>query len=170
MTPVTLRAQSDESLYRPLGVGFHVGVGGMMPTGSLSDDFKGLVLFGAGINVDYNRARAKIDFSFGQPSFKNQNLYAVYDEQGRDLQLNATANPTLFGISFQLGYTVLKFGRLSVTPTVGVTSSNLSWDINYIKYEKDEDGIEKPVINDVTASHENKFSWTASVVFSRLRR
>lgn len=165
LTPAALHAQENESLYRPLGVGFHVGVGGMIPTGSLSDDFKGLALFGAGINVDYNRARAKIDLSFGQPSFKNQNLYAVYDEQGRDLQLNATANPTLFGISFQLGYTVLKFGRLSVTPTVGVTSSNLSWDINHIKYEKDEDGIEKPVINDVTASHEKNFSWTASVDF-----
>ena len=165
LSPVTLRAQDDESIYRPLGVGFHVGVGGLLPTGSLTDDIKGFALFTGGIDLNYNSAKAKIDISFGQPSFKNENLYAVCDEQGRALQLNATANPTLFGISFQLGYTVLRLGRLSITPAVGVTSSNLSWDINHIKYEKDEEGIERPSIEDVTATDEKNFSWTASVDF-----
>ncbi len=165
LTPAVLCAQERESVYKPLGVGFHVGVGGLMPTSSLRDDFKGLVLFSGGINVDYSRLRAKVDLSFGQPSFKNENLHAVTDEQGRNLELNATSNPTLFGISLQLGYTVLRWNRLSITPAFGVTSSSLSWDINHIKYEKDEEGIERPLIEKVTATHKNNFSWTASIDF-----
>ena len=165
LTPAAMRAQEVESFYQPLGVGFQVGVGGMVPTGSLSDDFKGCALFTGGINLDYNQLRLKADFSYAQPSFKNENPYAVLDEQGRNLQLNATANPTLFGFTMQLGYTVWKQGKLSITPAVGFTASRLSWDLNHIKYEKGDDGIERPEIDNVTSTHENCFGWTASVDF-----
>ena len=165
LSPAALRAQETESLYKPLGVGFQVGVGGLLPTGSLADEFKGCVLFTAGINFDYNRLRFKIDLSYGQPSFKNNNPYAVIDEQGRNAQLNATANPSLFGATFQLGYTVWRQGRLSITPAVGFTANRLSWDLNHIKYEKDDEGIERPKIDDVTGTHQNNLSWVASVDF-----
>lgn len=165
LTPAAMRAQESESVYKPLGVGFEVGVGGMVPTGSLGDCFKGCALFTGGINLDYNQLRCKIDLSYGQPSFKNENPYAITDEQGRNLQLNATANPTLFGVTMQLGYTVWKQGKLSITPAVGFTASRLSWDLNHIKYEKADDGIERPEIDNVTGTHENCFGWTASVDF-----
>ncbi|MBQ1585545.1 MAG: hypothetical protein II078_10815 [Muribaculaceae bacterium] len=165
MSPVALCAQETGLLYKPLGVGFQVGVGGLLPTGSLADEFKGCALFTAGVNFDYNRLRFKIDLSYGQPSFKNENPYAVIDEQGRNAQLNATANPSLFGAAFQLGYTVWRQGRLSVTPAVGIAASRLSWDLNHIKYEKDDEGIERPKIDDVTGTHQNNFSWVASVDF-----
>ena len=165
LAPAALRAQETESIYKPLGVGFHVGAGGLMPTGSLADNFKGYALFTAGVNLDYNRLRFKIDLSYGQPSFKNENPYAVMDDQGRNAQLNATANPSLFGAAFQLGYTVWRGGKLSITPAVGVTVGRLSWDLNHIKYEKDDEGIERPKIDDVTGAHENNFSWMASVDF-----
>lgn len=165
LSPVALCAQETGLLYKPLGVGFQVGVGGLLPTGSLADEFKGCALFTAGVNFDYNRLRFKIDLSYGQPSFKNENPYAVIDEQGRNAQLNATANPSLFGAAFQLGYTVWRQGRLSVTPAVGIAASRLSWDLNHIKYEKDDEGIERPKIDDVTGTHQNNFSWVASVDF-----
>lgn len=165
LSPVALCAQETGLLYKPLGVGFQVGVGGLLPTGSLADEFKGYALFTAGVNFDYNQLRFKIDLSYGQPSFKNENPYAVIDEQGRNAQLNATANPSLFGAAFQLGYTVWRQGRLSVTPAVGFAASRLSWDLNHIKYEKDDEGIERPKIDDVTGTHQNNFSWVASVDF-----
>ena len=160
-----MRAQEHESIHQPLGVGFQVGVGGMAPTGSLGDYFKGCALFTGGIHLDYNQLRLKADFTYGQPSFKNENPYAALDEQGRNLQLNATANPTLLGFTMQLGYTVWKQGKLSITPAIGFTASRLSWDLNRIKYEQDDDGIEHPKIDNVTGTHENCFGWTASVDF-----
>lgn len=161
--PAVMKAQEGESIYRPLGVGFQVGVGGILPTGSLSDDIKGCALFTGGINLDYNRVRFMIDLAYGQPSFKNENPYAVIDSQGRNAQLNATANPSLFGVALRLGYTVWKQGRVSLTPAVGITASRLSWDLNHIKYEKDEEGIERPEIDNVTGTHENTLGWMASV-------
>jgi opacity protein-like surface antigen len=163
LMPAALRAQDVETVYRPLGVGFQVGVGGMVPTGSLADEFKGCALFTGGINFDYNQLRLKIDLAYGQPSFKNDNPYAIYDGQGRDIQLNATANPTLFGVAMQLGYTVWRQGRVSITPAVGFTASRLSWDLNQIKYEKDDEGQERPTIDNVTGAHENSLGWMASV-------
>jgi len=163
MTPVALRAQESESLSHGWGFGFQVGVGGMLPTGSLSDDLKGCALFTGGLNVEYNLLRFKADVAYGQPSFKNENPYAVLDDQGRNLQLNATANPTLLGTGLQLGYTIWRQGKVSVTPNVGVNWNRLSWDINHIKYEKDTDGTERPMIDNVTGDHVNNFSWMASV-------
>ena len=72
MTPVALRAQENESLSHGWGFGFQVGVGGMLPTGSLSDDFKGCALFTGGLNAEYNLLRFKADVAYGQPSFKNE--------------------------------------------------------------------------------------------------
>ena len=87
LAPVALRAQEHQSLHDGWGIGFQVGVGGLLPTGSLSDNFKGCALFSGGINAEYNRLRMKADVAYGQPSFKNVNPYAIYDEQGRHQQL-----------------------------------------------------------------------------------
>ena len=163
LTPIALRAQESAAGLSSWGFGFHVGVGGMVPTGSLADDLKGCALFIGGLEADYNRLRLKLDVAYAQPSFKNENPYAVYDEQGRNKMLNATANPTLLGCAVQLGYTVWQQGRVSVTPMVGFSAGRLSWDINHIKYEKDNEGVERPLIEDVTGTHENSIGWMASV-------
>ena len=163
LTSSALSAQEGESLYQGWGIGFELGAGGIMPTGSLSDDLKGCVLFTGGLNAEYRRLRLKADIAFGQPSFKNENPYSIYDNQDRDLQLNATANPTLLGVGLQLGYTLLRQGRVSVTPMVGLSWSRLSWDLNNIKYEADDEGVERPMIDNVVGTHENSFGWMASV-------
>lgn len=162
LTPATLRAQ-DTELYTGWGAGFHIGVGGMVPTGSLDDDLKGCAVFTGGFDLEYQRARLKIDVNYSQPSFKNENPYAIYDENGRNLQMNGSANTTNLGAGFQLGYTVWRQGKVSVTPCVGINFSRLRWDMNTIKWEKDEEGVERPKIDNVTDVHENSTGWTASV-------
>ena len=165
LAPTAMWGQSGESLYSGWGAGIQVGVGGMVPTGSLGDDLKGCALFTGGLTVEYNRARLKIDIIYSQPSFKNDNPYAVFDDLGRNLQLNGTANTTSLGSNYQLGYTVWRNGKLKVTPCVGVNFNRLNWDINHIKWEANEQGEEKPLIDDVTDVHENSTGWTASVDF-----
>ena len=163
LTPATLCGQETESLYTGWGAGFHIGVGGMVPTGSLGDDLKGCAVFTGGFDLEYQRARLKIDVNYSQPSFKNENPYAIYDENGRNLQMNGSANTTNLGAGFQLGYTVWRQGKVSVTPCVGINFSRLRWDMNTIKWEKDEEGVERPKIDNVTDVHENSTGWTASV-------
>ena len=150
-------------MYDDWDYGFQVGVGGLLPTGSLSDDFKGCALFAGGINAEYNRLRIKADIAYGQPSFNNENPYAVIDDQNRNLQLNATANPTLLGVGLQVGYTVWHQGKVSVTPLVGMSWNRLTWELNHIKYEADDAGEEHPTIDNVTGTHESSFGWMASV-------
>lgn len=157
MAPAALFGQENESLYNGWGVGFQVGVGGMVPTGSLGDDLKGCALFTGGLNAEVNQLRIKADVAYGQPSFKNDNPYHVQDV------LNATANPTLLGVGLQLGYTVWRQGKVSVTPMVGMNWNRLSWDLNNIKYETDDEGVERPVIDHVTGTHESSFGWMASM-------
>lgn len=163
MTPASLFGQETESLYTGWGAGFHIGVGGMVPTGSLADDLKGCAVFVGGFDAEYQRARLKIGVSYSQPSFKNENPYAVYDDKGRNLQQNGTASTTSFGADLQLGYTVWRQGKVSVTPCVGVNFNRLKWDMNTIKWEKDDDGVEKPQIDNVTDVKENSTGWIASV-------
>lgn len=163
LTPAALFGQENESLYTGWGAGFHIGVGGIVPTGSLSDDLKGCAVFTGGADFEYKRARLKIDANYGQPSFKNENPYAVYDSEGRNLQQNGTANATSFGVDFQLGYTVWRQGKVSVTPCVGVIFNRLKWEMNTIKWDKDDEGVDRPQIDNVTDVHENSTGWTASV-------
>ena len=163
LAPAALHGQEDESMYSGWGAGFQLGGGVMTPTGSLGDDLKGCALFTGGLMVEYNRLRLKIDANYSQPSFKNENPYDVRDDLGRNLQLNGTASTTSLGVSFQLGYTVWRQGKLSVTPCVGMNCTRLSWDMNSIKWEADEQGEEKPSIDDVIDVHENSTGWTASV-------
>ena len=163
LTPAALRGQETESLYTGWGAGFHIGVGGKVPTGSLDDDLKGCAVFTGGFDLEYQRARLKIDVNYSQPSFKNENPYAIYDENGRNLQMNGSANTTNLGAGFQLGYTVWRQSKVSVTPCVGINFSRLRWDMNTIKWEKDDEGEERPKIDNVTDVHENSTGWTASV-------
>ena len=162
LSPAVLGAQDSESL-GGWAAGLQLGAGGMLPTGSLGDDLKGCALFTGGLTVEYNRARLKIDLTYSQPSFKNDNPYAVYDDKGRNLQLNGTASVTSLGTSMQLGYTVWRYGKMSVTPNVGVNFNRLNWDMNTIKWETGDQGEVKPMIDDVTDVHENSTGWIVSV-------
>lgn len=163
LAPAGLRAQDAKSLYTGLAAGVQLGVGGMVPTGSLGDNLKACAVFTGGATFEYNRIRLKIDANYSQPSFKNENPYDVRDELGRNLQRNATASATSLGVGFTLGYTVWRQGKVSVTPNVGMNINRLSWDMNTIKWTEDEQGEVKPQIDNVTDVHENTNGFTASV-------
>lgn len=167
LTPAALRAQDMDTLYythQPhVGIGFQAGVGAMVPTGSLGDNMKGGVLFTLGTTVFYDRFAFKLEGSIAQPSFKNENPYAVYDDQGRNLQRNGTASPGLLGLNMQLGCTVWQQGRVTVTPYFGINFNKLMWKMNHIKWTPDEQGEERPEIYDVTNAHESSTGWIASV-------
>ena len=163
LMPAVLHAQDRESLYTGWGLGFQLGAGGMTPTGSLADEFKGCALFTGGLNAEYNRLRFKADVTYSQPSFKTETPYGERDEQQRNLQLNGTASTTSLGVGFQLGYTVWSQGKVSVTPNVGVNFNRLNWDMNTIKWEKNDEGEEQPLIDKVTDVHESTTGFTASV-------
>ena len=167
LTPAALFGQDSDSIHythKPLvGIGFQAGVGGMVPTGSLGDNIKGGFLFTLGTTVFYDRFAFKFEGNIAQPSFKNENPYAVYDSQGRNLQRNGTASPGLLGLNLQLGCTVWQRGRVSVTPYFGINFNKLMWDMNHIKWTPDDQGEERPEIYDVTNAHESSTGWMASV-------
>lgn len=163
--PAPLPAQTDASMLGDWGYGFQLGMGAQWPTGSLADDFKGYFLFTGGLTGQYRDLRLKADVSYGQPSLKNPNPYNVTDDAGHALQVNGTSSATHIGLGIQLGYTVLRSGRLSITPAVGGYMSHLSWEVNDITWEVNEQGEEHfniSKVNDVSHSH---FSWMASVDF-----
>lgn len=163
LAPVGLLAQDAKSLYTGWAAGLQLGIGGMIPTGSLGDNLKACAVFNAGATFEYNRFRLKIDANYSQPSFKNENPYDVRDELGRNLQRNATASTTSLGVGFTLGYTVWRQGKVSVTPNVGMNINRLSWEMNSIKWSEDEQGEIRPQIDNVTDVHENSNGFTASV-------
>ena len=163
LAPTRLQAQEGESLYTGWAAGIQLGAGGMVPTGSLSDGLKGCAVFTGGLTIQYNRLRLKVDAKYSQPSLKNENPYDVRDEQGRNLQRNATSGTTSMGVGFTLGYTVWRQGKVSLTPNVGFHINRLSWDINTIKWSEDDQGEVRPQVENVTDAHENSNGFTASI-------
>lgn len=167
MASASLHAQGVDTIgyqYKPaVGIGFEAGVGGMVPTGSLGDNLKGGFLFTLGANAYYERFTFKLEGTISQPSFKNENPYAVYDDLGRHLQRNGTASPGLLGLNIQLGYTVWRQGKVSVTPNFGINFNRLMWQMNHIKWTADETGEERPEIDKETDVHESSTGWIASV-------
>lgn len=147
----------------PWSYGIQAGVTAHTTTGSLSNNFKGCVGFTAGLTADYNRLRLKADVTYGQPSFKNRNMYAVFDDKGRDAQLNAVANASHLGASLQVGYTVARLGRVSITPAAGLYYSRYSWRLNDIEWDTDEQDREYFKVTDTHHTSQGRLSWIASV-------
>ena len=147
----------------PWSYGIQAGVTAHTTTGSLSDNFKGCVGFTAGLTADYNRLRLKADVTYGQPSYKNQNMYHVLDAKGRDAQLNAVANASHLGASAQVGYTIARLGRVSLTPAAGLYYSRYSWRLNDIEWDTDEQGVDYFKVTDTRHTSQGRVSWIASV-------
>lgn len=146
--------------------GIYAGVGYDMPTGKLHDNFSGSIMFHVGLTGGYKRFRVKADVAFGQPSYRNDNIFNIApDEEGRPLQGNNSSNATHIMASVQLGYTVLNHGRLSITPNVGGFYNRYGWDIANYSWDKDEDGHDVRTITGIEKRNLNNFSFIASVDF-----
>jgi len=165
VNPAGAFAEGEDGLYEGWGYGFQLGGGGVFPTSSLRDDFKGAFIFTGGLTGEYRNVRLKADVAFGQPSLKNDNPYAVYDTQLRNLQINGKSSASLLMVGIQAGYTVARVGRLSITPMVGGFFSRIGWTLNNITWSKDAQGVDVFTIANSQDTHESHFSWMASIDF-----
>jgi hypothetical protein len=146
--------------------GFYAGVGYDRPTSSLYDNFGGSVTFHVGLTGGYKNFKAKGEIAFGQPSYRNDNIFNIApDEEGRPLQSNNSSNATHIMASIQLGYTVLNHGRLSITPNVGGFYNHYGWDIANYSWTKDDDGYDVRSTTSVEKRNLNNFSFIASIDF-----
>lgn len=146
--------------------GVYAGVGYESPTGSLRDNFGGSFMFHVGLTGGYKRLRLKTDVAFGQPSYRNDNIFNIApDDEGRPLQGNNSSNATHIMASVQLGYTVLNVGRLSITPNVGGFYNHYGWDIANYSWDKDDEGRDVRSITSVEKRKLNNFSFIASIDF-----
>lgn len=145
--------------------GVYGGVGAAFPTGSVADNFKGSAVFQIGLTGTYQNFRLKTDVAYGQPSFKNRNIFAAYDDAGFPTQDNAHADASLLLWSVQAGYRIYQGHRLSVTPNMGFVLSRYSWDVNNLKWSKDENDEDQFQVTGVDKAHFTHTSWIASIDF-----
>ncbi|MGN0214148.1 MAG: hypothetical protein ACI4AH_04990 [Muribaculaceae bacterium] len=150
--------------------GVQAGVGGIVPTGSISDDFSGCVIFSLGLTGGYNRLKLKADISFGQPSFNNDNIFNVPSAiSGKPGQGNTDSYATYLGIGTTLGYTVFDNNRFSITPNVGGYWSSFGWKVDNYRYENvtTDDGKNELVrlVDSTEKVSLNNFNWIASIDF-----
>lgn len=124
------------------GYGIYLGGGYSVTTPSLNDNFGGCFLFQVGAVGTYKGFQLKTDVQFGQPGYRNDNIFntPAYDEQGHPAQVNGNSSASFFAWSLQLGYKVYSQGRFGVTPNVGLYYSKYSWNLENLKWEKNEEG------------------------------
>lgn len=162
-----LMAQNNDgnSMASNFTYGVYGGVGAAFPTGSVADNFKGSAVFQIGLTGAYQNFRLKTDVAYGQPSFKNRNIFDIYDDKGFPAQDNAHADASLLLWSVQAGYKVYQGHRLSVTPNVGFVLSRYSWDVNNLEWSKDENDEDQFRVTGVDKAHFTHVSWIASIDF-----
>ena len=150
--------------------GVQLGVGGAFPTGSISDDFSGCAIFTLGLTGGYRQFKLKADISFGQPSFRNDNIFSVPSNHGdKPGQGNTDSYATYLGIGATLGYTVYDGRRLTITPNVGGYWSSYGWKVDNYTYEYRPNASGNQELTRLVTSTEkvslNNFNWMASVDF-----
>lgn len=143
--------------------GFEAGVGGMLPAGGLHSFVKGEVPFGGAFEVDYGGLRFKAGAHYGQPSLKVRNPFGLFDEKGRDLQLNRSGSASHVAVRALLGYSVLRSDAVSITPLVGMVYHRLGWSVNDLEWGVNDDGHDVFI---VTESHDvslGSVSWQVAL-------
>ncbi|MBP5560242.1 MAG: autotransporter outer membrane beta-barrel domain-containing protein [Muribaculaceae bacterium] len=169
----TVRRQLDELGLPPVprvsarkwNYGIYGGVGAEFPTGQLHDNFGASATFQLGLTGGYRDLRLKADIAYGQPGIRNANVYNVPDSAGFAMQGNASSSATHLMVGVQLGYTVLRSGRLSITPNVGMHYSVYSWELENYSWYKNEQGDHLRYITSTERRRLHSCSWMASIDF-----
>ena len=160
-TPQVPQVTGKQSCY-----GVIAGVGYESPLGKLRDNFGGSVMFHVGLTGGYKNFKVKAEVAFGQPSYRNDNIFNVApDAEGRPLQGNNSSSATHITASLQLGYTILNHGRLSITPNVGGFYNRYNWEIANYSWDKDDEDRDVRITTGVENRNLNCFSFIASVDF-----
>jgi len=167
LATVATHAQSNQSASEPsdFSYGIYGGAGAAFPTAGVADNFKGSALFQIGLTGAYQNLRLKTDVAFGQPSFKNRNIFARYDDAGHPTQDNSNADASLLLWTVQAGYRVYHGHRLSVTPNVGFVMSRYGWDVNNLEWSKDKDGEDQFQVTSSEKVNCKNWNWMVSIDF-----
>lgn len=169
----TVRRQLDELGLPPVprvspgkwSYGIMAGVGVEIPTGQLADNFKTGATFMIGLTGGYRDLRLKADIAYSQPGISNPNIFNVPDSAGYAMQGNANSSATHLMVGVQLGYTVLKLKRLTVTPNVGLHYSVYSWETEDYTWPKNDQGEHYRLIKAVERRKLHSVGWMASIDF-----
>ena len=146
--------------------GAYAGVGYETPTGELRNNFGGSAMFHVGLTGGYKRLRLKAEVAFGQPSYRNDNIFDVApDAEGRPLQGNSSSHATHLTVGVQLGYSVLSQGRFTITPNVGCYYSRYSWDVANYSWSQDDEGRDVRTTLSTEGRNLHSFGFMASVDF-----
>ena len=109
----------------PWSYGLYVGVGGVFPTGSLSDAFSGGCAFTFGLQGGWRRFRLEGLISYSIPTLRDQALVTPgYEGQGYRANVR---NANYLGIGFGAGYAVYDSKRITIAPYVGGMWTGYNW-------------------------------------------
>lgn len=145
--------------------GLQAGIGGYATTGALHNNFAGAVAFTGGLTAQYGNLRFKADVAYSQPSFRNDNMWARFDDNGHPAEINAASNASMVGLAVQAGFSVAHIGRLTITPAAGMFFGHYAWDINQIQWSKDDAGKDMFEIVDKRHAALGSVRWIASIDF-----
>lgn len=146
--------------------GIFIGLGGLFPTGDISDYFNGCFTFTAGLTGGYKDLKLKALIEYGQPSFDEPNVFGEYDSSGRDAQSSINTYASMVGVSASIGYSVVNTKRFALTPHVGFYWSNYGWNVANLEWSYSSED-QKYVANTVSTEKKSlrDFSWMAGVDF-----
>ncbi|MCM1005684.1 MAG: hypothetical protein NC402_05230 [Prevotella sp.] len=109
----------------PWSYGMFVGVGGLFPTGDISDAFSGACRFELGLTGGWKRCKLKASVGYSSPTIRNRAL--VTPEYADQNMLANVKNANLLDAGFGVGFDVLDTRSFSITPFVGGRWSSYSW-------------------------------------------
>lgn len=122
----------------PWSYGLFAGIGGLFPTGSISDAFSGGCVFTFGLTGGWKRLRVHGSIGYTTPTVRD--VYLVNPEYaGQDFRANVN-NANLLDIGFGVGFNVLDTKHFSMEPYVGGHWTGYNWTARPM-VENDEGGF-----------------------------
>lgn len=150
--------------------GLYLGLGGSFATKYINNYFGNCVTFTAGITVSYKRVALKADVAYGQPSFKNRNVFGAKvttaDGVVRDAQGPMNNCATLLSVGAAVGFTVVDSDRIAITPYAGVYWSGYSWNmanLDWVYNDEKREYVSK--VKNTVSAQINNVGWQAGVDF-----
>ncbi len=163
----TAVAELPQSVPSNWGYGAQVGLGGIFPTGDITNTFHGNFTFNAGLIGIYRRIQLQATVAYGQPGFENRNVFGVFDpESGRPLVDVLDDNASFLDISVSLGYSIIRTDRIAITPHAGLFWAKYKWNATDLEWTQNPDTGEYE--SRVTHTETQKFhdvNWMAGIDF-----
>lgn len=151
-------AEMPQTVPSNWGYGAQVGLGGIFPTGDISNTFDGNFTFNAGLIGSYRRLQLQATVSYGQPGLNNRNVFNVIDDAGRPLVDVLDNNASFLDFSVSLGYSIVKTQRFAITPHFGMFWGKYKWNATHLEWTQ----------NETTGDYESHVNYTETQKFKDL--